>query len=101
MAVDQVEDLPVSAGKRIERCPDPAVAGCISVGERQAGGPTTGEVVISRVKESESLGEIPGCPGGLRRSARSGPRPIAVKAFPAPEREQPGPHPAGILQAPD
>jgi hypothetical protein len=98
MAIDQVEDLPVSARERIERCPDPPVADRVTAGQRAPGGPVISNVVISGVKEGESFSEIPGRSGRLRRSARSGPGPIAVQAFPAAEREQPGPHAALVLQ---
>jgi hypothetical protein len=98
MAVDQVEYLPVSPRERIECCPDRAVANAVSAGQLR--GQMTGNVVIGRIQESESSGEIAGCYGRLRRSARSGPRPIAAQAFPAAEREQPGPHPARVLQTP-
>jgi LSD1 subclass zinc finger protein len=99
MAVDQVEDLAVSARERIECCPDPAGTDGVSSGRCQLCGPTFGNFVVGRVEESEGFGQVPGGSGWLRRSARSGPRPIAIQAFPAAEREQPGPHSAPVLQA--
>lgn len=59
MAVDEVEYLPVGAGECIKRCPDPAVADTLSIGERELGGPLNGNVVIARVKEGEGFGKIP------------------------------------------
>ena len=99
MAVDEVEYLPVGAGECIKCCLDPAVADALTIGERELGGPLIGNVVFARVKEGEGFGKIPSSSRRQRRSARSRPGLIAVQAFPAPEREQPGPHPAGILQA--
>lgn len=97
MAVDQVEYLAVRPRERIECCPDPRVANGIRAGGREVSG-MIGNVVIGRVEESESFAKIPGCSGRLRRAARPGPCPIAVQAFPAAERKQPGPHPARVAQ---
>jgi len=101
MAVDQVEYLPISARESVECCPDPALVGGVSARARELGGPMIGHIVISGVEESQRFAEIPGCSGRLRRSAGSGPSPIAVEAFPAAQCEQPGPHPARVLQTSD
>lgn len=101
MAVHQVEDLAVCARESVKRCPHPAVGDRLGVRESKFGRVVFfGNVIISGVQEGESFAQIPRCPGGLRRFARARPGPIAVEAFPAPEREQPGPHPPAVLEAP-
>jgi hypothetical protein len=99
MPINQVEYLPVSARERIECRPDPAVRDVSACGRKLAWR-TIGKVLISSVEESQRFGEISDCSSRLRRAAHCGPRPIAVEAFPAAEREQPGPHPARVLQTP-
>jgi hypothetical protein len=99
VAVDEVEDLPVTAGECVKRCPDPAAADGDTIGPPELGASLLGNVVISGVDEGEGFGELPGWPGRQRGSAGPGSGLIAGQAFPAPECEQPGPHPAGILQA--
>ncbi len=98
MAVDEVKNLPVRAGECVKRRPDPAIADGVSIGERQLKGRVVTRVLVSGVKESESLGEISGLIG-RRRGPGLGPGLMAAQAFPPAEREQPGAHPAVVLQA--
>ena len=99
VSVDQVEDLPVSSGEFVKRCPDPAAADGVTVGPPELGESLVGNIVISGVDEGEGFGKLPGGPG--RQCGSSSPRSalIAGQALPASECEQPGSHPAGILQA--
>ena len=86
VAVDEVEDLPVTAGECVKRCPDPA-AGGVTIGPPEVRGSLLFNVVISGVDEGEGFGELSGWPGRQGGSACPGSALTAGQAFPAPECE--------------
>jgi hypothetical protein len=63
VAVDEVEDLPVTAGECVKRCTDRAPADGVTIDAPELGGSLLGNVVISGVDEGEGFGELPGWPG--------------------------------------
>jgi hypothetical protein len=94
--VEQVEDLPVLARKRVKDRAKRQPVGSLEVRERELAGIVVAGLVNKRECGSKILSS------GLSDRSRfgcAGRAPLSAQAFGAAERKHEGPHPAAVLQA--